>query len=157
MPALHILMHLTYVTIHLIPISIAHSKINMASFQSVCIMLHLYCLIFPIGRRGKVRRPPWTFYAIARARYWSRSHIAKMMPSRGIHALKGNAPRLYQQQCRNVCLPEDRTKGARLTPGVAFVQTSPPSTIVAINTTMEDTGACNRRDSRRRTASLLVG
>jgi hypothetical protein len=30
------------------------------------------------------------------------THTPKMMPSRGLQAIRGNAPRLYQQQCRNV-------------------------------------------------------
>ena len=32
-------------------------------------------------------------------------HTHIMMPSRGLQAIRGSAPRLYQQQCRNVIIP----------------------------------------------------
>jgi hypothetical protein len=50
-----------------------------------------------------------------------------MMPSRGLQAIRANAPKFYQQQCRNVSLQVASTLTTRLTRLPALIANSPPS------------------------------
>jgi hypothetical protein len=56
------------------------------------------------------------------------AHTHTMMPSRGLQAVRGSAPRLYQQQCRNVSGHLRAPTASQLTPSPpALIANSPPS------------------------------